>query len=54
MQVLQWIAENWSGMLNALIAILTGVIGISLMIPGDQPEKALQKIVDFLSNMSRK
>ncbi len=34
--------------------VLTGLIGISLMIPGDQPEKALQAILDFIKKFSKK
>ena len=37
-----------------LILILTGLIGISLMIPGDEPEKSLQKALDFLKKFSKK
>jgi len=34
--------------------VLTGLIGLSLMIPGDQPEKSLQSILDFLKKFSKK
>jgi hypothetical protein len=34
--------------------ILTGLIGISLMIPGEQPEKALQAVLDFIKKFSKK
>ena len=37
-----------------LILILTGLIGISLLIPGDEPEKSLQKALDFLKKFSKK
>ncbi len=37
-----------------VIMIFTGVIGISLMIPGDQPEKFLTKAVDLLKKISKK
>jgi hypothetical protein len=36
------------------ILILTGLIGICLMIPGDQPEKALQAVLDFIKKFSKK
>lgn len=39
------------GILVALVAILSGMITISLMIPGPQPEKNLQGIVDFLQRI---
>ncbi len=44
-------AQEISGM---VALILTGLIGISLMIPGDQPEKALQAVLDFIKKFSKK
>lgn len=40
--------------LGAITALLAGVIAVAQLIPGDQPEKSLQSIVDFLSKFSRK
>lgn len=37
-----------------IIAALTTAITVSMAIPGEQPEKTLQKIVDFLKKWSRK
>lgn len=42
------------GWITAIEALLIGIIAISLLVPGEQPEKALQGIVDFLANFSRK
>lgn len=39
---------------GSLILICTGVIGIAMIIPGEQPEKALQSVVDFLKKFSKK
>jgi hypothetical protein len=50
----QFILAHYQEILAAVMAILSGVIAISLMIPGDQPEKALQGVVDFLAKFSRK
>lgn len=41
----------WVG---ALVALLSAVIAIASLIPGDEPENTLQKVVDFLSKFSRK
>jgi hypothetical protein len=41
----------WVG---ALVALLSAVIAVASLIPGDEPENTLQKIVDFLSKFSRK
>jgi hypothetical protein len=40
--------------LGAITALLSALIGIALLIPGDQPEKTLQMILDFLSKFSKK
>ena len=40
--------------IGLLSMVLTGLIGISLLIPGDQPEKALQSMLDFLKKFSKK
>jgi hypothetical protein len=37
-----------------LVLVLTGLIGISMMIPGEQPEKALQSILDVIKKFSKK
>lgn len=34
--------------------ILVAVIGLAMVIPGDQPEKALQKVVDVIAKFSKK
>lgn len=36
---------------TGLIAFLTAIIGIFVLIPGDQPEKFLQGVVDFLQKI---
>lgn len=40
--------------LGAITALLGAVIAIAQLIPGDEPENTLQKIVDFLAKFSRK
>lgn len=40
--------------LGAITALLGAVIAIAQLIPGDQPEAFLQKVVDFLAKFSRK
>ena len=41
----------WVG---ALVALLSAVIAIASLIPGDEPEATLTKVVSFLSKFSRK
>jgi hypothetical protein len=40
--------------LGAITALIGAVIAIAQLIPGDEPEATLQKIVDFLARFSRK
>jgi uncharacterized membrane protein len=40
--------------LGALVALLSAVIAVASLIPGDEPETTLRKVVDFLSKFSRK
>ena len=40
--------------IGILVSILTGLITIFLFVKGDEPERTLQKIVDFLAKYSRK
>jgi hypothetical protein len=42
---------EWIVLINGL---LLAIIAISLKIPGEQPEKALQKLVDVISKFSKK
>jgi hypothetical protein len=48
------IYNNFQPILTGLIAIISGVIAIAMIIPGAQPEKALQGLVDFLTKLSKK
>lgn len=52
--IASWIVTEGPHILSAVIGVLTAVIGLCMLIPGEQPEKALQKAVDFLSKYSRK
>lgn len=40
-------------MVGVVTVILNALIGVCLLIPGDQPEKFLQQVVDFLKKFSR-
>lgn len=54
MSVINFVMENYQAILSAVTGVLSGVIGIALLIPGDQPEKALQGVVDFIAKFSKK
>ena len=38
----------------ALVGVCSALISLFLLIPGPQPEKALQGVVDFLAKFSKK
>jgi glutaminase len=40
--------------IGAVSMVLSGLIVLSMMVPGEQPEKALQSILDFLKKFSKK
>jgi hypothetical protein len=46
--------ENVFEIVGAVTMILTGLYTLSLIIPGDQPDKTLEKILDFTKRFSRK
>jgi hypothetical protein len=48
------IIEVAQDVISSLVLVLTGLIGISLLIPGEQPEKALQAVLDFIKKFSKK
>lgn len=50
----KWLLENGPMFITAVIAVLTALIALFLMVPGEQPEKALQGAIDFLSKFSKK
>lgn len=53
-QVVSAILANWQIVLGAVVALLGALIVLFMAIPGEQPEKALQSVVDFLSKFSKK
>lgn len=53
-EIVAWVLLNYQIVLSAILAILGGLITIFMLIPGEQPEKALQGLVDFLTKFSRK
>lgn len=38
--------------IGAVSALIAALIGVALIVPGDQPEKFLQKILDLLKKIS--
>ena len=54
-QILTFIqSQDVFAWVGALVALLSAVIAIASLIPGDEPEATLTKVVSFLSKFSRK
>ncbi len=54
MNLVNYVVANFQPIMGAVVALLGAVIGVCLLIPGDQPEKALQSVVDFMKKISNK
>lgn len=52
--IVKFVVEHYQEVITAIVGIFTGIIGICMLIPGEQPEKALQGIVDFIKKFSAK
>ena len=50
----QWLVVFGPELVTAIVAVLTGIIGIAMLIPGEEPEKTLKAVADWLSKFSRK
>jgi len=44
----------WQGNEAMVLSILGSVLAISLVIPGEQPDKSLQWLVNMIKKLSRK
>jgi hypothetical protein len=45
---------DWLGALGAVTALLGAIAAVAAFIPGEEPERTLRRIVEFLSRFSRK
>lgn len=54
MNIVKFITAHLDEMIGAADLLLAALIAVFLLIPGEQPEKALRGIADFLSKFSRK
>jgi hypothetical protein len=51
---LKWAIATGPNFVTALVAVLTTLITLFMLVPGEQPEAFLRKVVDFLSRFSIK
>jgi len=49
-----WVISHWQELLGVITAILSALVAVFMLIPGDQPEGFLQKVVDFVKKFSNK
>ena len=54
MEILKFIYSNGGAIMIGVQSILMGVIAVSLLIPGEQPEKFLKKVVVLFEKFSKK
>lgn len=52
--VVKAVIEQGPVYVAAVVAVLSALVALFLLIPGEQPEKTLQKLVDFLAKFSAK
>ena len=54
MDLITNVLNNWQAYLGVITAVLAAAIAVATVIPGEEPERTLQKIVDFIASVSRK
>lgn len=54
LEIGKWLGLHGMELLDASVLLLSGAIAVAMIIPGEQPEKALQGVVNFLKKFSRK
>ena len=54
MDLITHVLTNWQQYLGVVTAVLAAAIAVATVIPGDEPEKSLQRIVNFIQSISRK
>lgn len=54
LEIGKWILANYQAIIASIVGLCMALIVIAQMIPGEQPEKFLQGVVDFLAKFSAK
>jgi hypothetical protein len=50
----EWLVLYGPDVVAAVVAMLSGIMGIAMLVPGDEPEATLKKVADWLAQFSRK
>jgi hypothetical protein len=53
-EIVKMLVEQGPLFIAAINAVLVALVALFLLIPGDQPEKALKGAADFLAKFSKK
>jgi len=54
LEIIRWIVGNYAAVIAAVNAVILALVALFLLIPGEEPEKTLKKIADFIGKFSRK
>jgi hypothetical protein len=54
LSIISFVSANAAGILAAVNGLVVALIAIFAYVPGDQPEKALHAIADFIAKFSNK
>jgi len=52
MEIIKYVTENWKDILINSELIIAGIIGIAILIPGNQPEKFLGGLLKVIKRIS--
>jgi hypothetical protein len=50
----QYLAAHWLEIVGYIATTLTGLYGLALLIPGEQPDKAIKFLLTMTEKVSRK
>lgn len=51
LRIINWIISNHKKVVTILITVLTAILSILILIPGDQGEATIQSVIDFLQKL---
>ena len=54
MEALNWFMANYEMIISNAVIVVSALMAVALAIPGEQPEKTLKAISDFLAKFSKK
>ena len=54
MEQLTWLMQHWAELLGSFTAILLALYAFFLIIPGEQPDKAIKWVLDLTQRFSKK